>query len=507
MTKLFLSLILLSLYGCHSTTGRVPVVTQELEVEKNEGVVDGSGGNVVRTSYEEFEKVVNGQLPALVRDLVDRSHLYFSFAEEEKRSLEYSLFHSISEDVENLFLSNQSKSKDIYKDITYKPKKGPCLSTNHGGSHTDAAINDKGEMCLSYESFKRFKDEELLKNLLIMSMHEVSHKFGYDEDKAQVIQDFYEISRAGKSLILVGNDETKVYQNYVNAKTRRINYAMGFINQGMANSACIQLYSVYGIDDDLFESTVVNLPHYYTSLESRESSSTLDELYELCVNIFDKKATDKEMNRLKSGLYEIYESRNKFIKEYENFLYPILKDTDIYIYSDLLELDHPEAIRLKHRLMTPVNDDNLFSIMKSCKVLNEKNEDVLKSFKVVSIGATDHYEIETTVKRVLPKEEMDYGPGFVKDEHYKFIVSLYEDNFIDIMTNDLKIRTYKAPQELYRAEGSIKKYLKKNRLEIKFPVLKDDTTIDSERVIKSYLGTKEKLPTAKTVLSLNCELE
>ena len=330
----------------------IQVPSEPIESTKNQkGVVDGSGGNLVNTSFSEFENIVTNDLRYFIRDLVDRSLLYFSYKDHPSSDTGYERpYEKIPDEVQNIFITRKDEIKDVSKKLYFKVKKEPCFSTNHLDSNSDAAISDDGTMCFSYESFKRFKHTELIRKLLIMSMHEITHHLGLDETQAEIIQDFYENSPYGKDLILFNNSLYEAFKRKNSNKTFKLNQIIEATAHRNYKRACSLLTYGY-LPNSKLEHFEWKIPNYFKTLEKinyiEDSMGYMNSCLLEESNINKIKNTEKE-SELRKYVYYLYKKRKLFLENIRQYEYPskVYKSYDNFLSEK--NLDHLYAIKVQN---------------------------------------------------------------------------------------------------------------------------------------------------------------
>ena len=53
-------------------------VEENISSVKSDGVVDGSGGNLVKTTFDDFQFIVKNRLPFYLEDLLQRTEIIFN---------------------------------------------------------------------------------------------------------------------------------------------------------------------------------------------------------------------------------------------------------------------------------------------------------------------------------------------------------------------------------------------------------------------------------------------
>ncbi|MAE58820.1 MAG: hypothetical protein CME69_08070 [Halobacteriovorax sp.] len=268
----FLILTLFILTACNnkdqSRVEYIPILSPPEKTSHDttsDGVVDGSGGNLEKTSYEEFQKIIREDLPILTDELLKRSIKYFSYNNQSINDLsartnvpelhydsyvdedDYFIrnnelfvnpFNNISKEIQLFFTINKDQILNVSKKLIFIPKKESCLSDNHNPRESDTAISSDRKICFSYNSFKGFQDSELVKKLLVMTIHEIAHYLDKSELEAQELQYFFSSNYYGKNLILIGNDKFNSYFNYLRQTTNVMNDFLEFAEDGSYKTIC-----------------------------------------------------------------------------------------------------------------------------------------------------------------------------------------------------------------------------------------------------------------------------
>ncbi len=391
---LYLHLILLVLISCSKEK---VVENNQIEYIKipqsnptlvQKGGVDGSGGNITKISYQEFKDIIADKLPPMVDELIKRSIVYFSYKDQTRYELS-AVFDEISyennvhkiinpfEHIPDLIKDFLSEDTEFFtsflKQVKYRAEKDACVSNNHANHHTDAAINDKTEICLSYKSFKNFQGTELYRNLLVMIMHEVSHAKGYNERDASLIQEFFNSHHFGKNLIIIGNYKFQNYYHYLRQTIERLDNYLSLINFGDFEQFC-QMEGVLStieryieVDDsfstfvpyamqELYKDSFIGACHrginykdtpyfYYDKLEIIEETSKflaglnkkLEKIYAfLFPNLWNK-------NYFHTA--NIPTVNNEYLKKLEQFeRLGFMPTRDSYLKSPYKDMEHPNCI-------------------------------------------------------------------------------------------------------------------------------------------------------------------
>lgn len=445
------------------------------QTSHSQGVVDGSGGNITKISYEDFEEFVIKYLPYLSLQLVSRTVKSFSYRNEEVTDVYGGSFYkNIPSELYDLFDDNKEELTKLLTSIKFKPKKESCISNNHQTKEADAAINREGVLCLSYKGFKSFKTEVLMRNLLVMVMHELSHFFGYNEQKAQLVQDFYENHSHGRSLILVDNPSFMTYYFYLMKKTKKFNDMMEYVIKGEYIYACAILnHSYYNMHED-HSTYLFEMPNSLANSEVESERVFLRKNYLPCSLIIYDDYVLKEEDEVEflKNFYGAYQSKIAFFKELNSYLYPLSPD---HLYEDF-RVNHYDSIKFSHISGVPSeHGDSLENI--SCSLIDELGKSVIE--RIDDGFLSSGYEITTALtkydfgvdrdmyKRIYPNDEYS-------DENYKFKVryekySNVNGHFISIK-HDEKNLEFRGDNIFDRTFGEVHIFSQKDTFEVEIDV-------------------------------------
>tara|TARA_Y100000296_G_scaffold86754_1_gene127688 strand:+ start:157 stop:1758 length:1602 start_codon:yes stop_codon:yes gene_type:complete len=361
------------------------------EVKKNSGVVDGSGGNIARTDFNEFKDIVENQLKYHLIDTTERALFYFEQI-KDVRDIFGSPLDQIDPVVQKLFIDYKNRLDDLDNKLNFVAKEEHCVSSNHEGK-SDAAINESGEMCFSYGSFKRFKNEALLKNLLIISMHELSHYIGYNEEQASVVQYFFEYQH-GKHMILFNNSLFDEYFNYINQKTKDFNFIVSSFNKGLYKLACRSLVYNYLVNYRESKSYFLTPPSFF-DLDIKEHSNILLENMNICEDVdSEKELTAEDKKKLFNSITLAASKRNEFINSFLRYIYPRL-DLNNGVYSIINGL-RPDFSEVKALERTDDNYNYYNPLDKKevkCKLTDLAGKSVVQnsSFRNYGEGTSEYF--------------------------------------------------------------------------------------------------------------------
>jgi hypothetical protein len=141
----------------------------------SEGGVDGSGGDVIGTPYEDFKTMVS-DLPYLLDSSLIRLQLL-----RDNGDLTDSNLLELLENKPGL-----PSVRDHLRAVSINVKKELC-SANTG--HTDGAANlSENSICLSYSSFRKMSKQEATSQLTSLAFHEFAHLRGANELEAIAFQ-------------------------------------------------------------------------------------------------------------------------------------------------------------------------------------------------------------------------------------------------------------------------------------------------------------------------------
>ncbi len=188
------------------------------KIASAEGGVDGSGGNLTSFEKGSLDQWLREEHPFLVKETINR--LLF-LQENSPQDFEF------MEGLPEKFLGNDPA---VIWDLVNSAKyfvKDQCFSTDHAGGRSDAAINEKGEICFSYSAFKNLSVHEMGLKLITMTMHELSHLRGFNEDSAEKWQTYFSASSRNKL-----GDLTVYFMNhdYLYFKKSLANYTTDIAN-------------------------------------------------------------------------------------------------------------------------------------------------------------------------------------------------------------------------------------------------------------------------------------
>lgn len=150
----------------------------------NSGGVDGSGGDLPSLSYKDFEDFINNDLRFHVRDLAARMIKY------EKLPGGGSSNGRTVSPVTHLFRDLVTDPNKFIEPVKFFANSGFCESNEGNEVHTkDASIDKKGNICISFRPYRNMSSIMAFRKILSLSLHEISHYYGYNEEQAIEIQE------------------------------------------------------------------------------------------------------------------------------------------------------------------------------------------------------------------------------------------------------------------------------------------------------------------------------
>jgi hypothetical protein len=123
------------------------------------------------------------------------------------------------------------------------PQPGPCL-TQSGDRDASTGYELGSPICMSTDRLSRFPNWALNAEIVSLLAHEFAHHFGYDENDAQTIQNYffnvYGLLVVQNSMINVKYD----FQNFISAQTEPYNKP---VLPEMAANICKEFYMIEGL--------------------------------------------------------------------------------------------------------------------------------------------------------------------------------------------------------------------------------------------------------------------
>jgi hypothetical protein len=162
-----------------------------------QGGVDGSGGNLPKISGESFADWLVTNHQYYVRDLIHRLEV---MKRKSADDLELS-----SEGLGSRFLGETpGEVQRLAERLQYYSVSGSCNPPDQ--EFRDASVTSDGRICFSHLAFQNLEVRDLLRRILALTMHEISHLRGFNEREARRWQVAFE-ARLGDSTILVFDPE------------------------------------------------------------------------------------------------------------------------------------------------------------------------------------------------------------------------------------------------------------------------------------------------------------
>jgi hypothetical protein len=171
-----------------------------LACSSQSGGVDGSGGNLRKIEYSAYSSYVTQFHRFFVKDVAFRIALIAENSPEDfflntERWLQF-----IGNDLDEFV--------ELVDRVKFVPRKDWCESVDHPEGVSDAAINSKNEVCLSYPAFQNFDHMDFIRKAVILTFHELAHLRGFDEVFAKSIQaDLEGEVGLGSKVLLVNSDQ------------------------------------------------------------------------------------------------------------------------------------------------------------------------------------------------------------------------------------------------------------------------------------------------------------
>lgn len=194
--------------------------------------------------------------------------------------------HSTSSAVERVLQSTQYEIVDgpcYYNNI---PKPAALIGSNFGKGFPLSLVElEEGsddffaKICYSASELAKVPRANLQQNIIALSIHELSHVFGYDESVAHALQDY--LLESGKRLLSDSSD-----QDFYNAqaKTIEIQYAMAELRSDLKAKKpdmvlCARIAALAQLDDQFGESLAkaFNQSEMYPMQSAKVSYEDLEE--------------------------------------------------------------------------------------------------------------------------------------------------------------------------------------------------------------------------------------
>jgi hypothetical protein len=197
------------------------------------GGVDGSGGNLRIHNFDSFKNWVEVNHPSYVRDVIHRLVIIDQNYPDS--------FSNENEILKRFLGERPEKFEVMLKSVKYNIVSGTCQSNNHPESDSDSAVNNDKVICISYQAFKRFTSLEIIRKLISMTIHELSHIRGFDEADASKIQALFENDFANTfagETILVNNGTYERNRDMIGKVGKHLSNAMSALSSNSQRSAC-----------------------------------------------------------------------------------------------------------------------------------------------------------------------------------------------------------------------------------------------------------------------------
>lgn len=218
------------------------------------GGVDGSGGQLRYFEFDSFADWLKNEHPAYVRDVLHRLILVRKSGQDDFKFDEDLAAHFFGADPDQLM--------ELAGKIKFVAVKGACPSSNHPSG--DAAVYPDGSICFSYNAFKNFPIEVELAKLLILTLHEISHLRGFNEDDAVKWQLKFEPPWGFSGVILTGNSDYKAAHSELAAMSDKIGWALKSLLSREENAKRYACERLARADEHVQRYFLVDqaLPHY-----------------------------------------------------------------------------------------------------------------------------------------------------------------------------------------------------------------------------------------------------
>lgn len=527
--KKFIIILCLAIVGSCKDKTNTEYVYLPSEVEENitsvksDGVVDGSGGNLVKTTFDDFEFIVKNRLPFYLEDLLQRTEIIFKSYD----GYDFIGFIPVTDHVKtvsDMFLNDSYLVQKKISQISFNPKKSKCETTNHKTSHTDAGMSDDGVMCLSYESFKSLKDQTLIRQLLIMSMHEMSHYVGYDEDQAEIVQDFFENNLLGRDLILHDSSNLEIYLVKRNEETDKWNSILRNFKRKNYDEACHQ-YSYSGL------SSRYSVTHYYLPRniqnvrDNNFDAAGAKGFAEVCHQIVKKglEINEEHFKKMKNSLIESTKYRQETLKLNNEYFYPridientvfqnVLKDIDVTTLGEI------EKSEFSFEAQALDDQKNI-----SCSIVDDLVEDVLIDSQINK--RQDGMSITEVLKTNITRKNFGFNKADTDKryrnirgrlgDNYEFtvhmIVSDHAKGFDVIVKSNLYMNvSFNTPKRNYGRGlyGLTQFYDEDGSFELGIDILGDyDGITDGSNILSPSYNSHFSEPKVLKKLKLSCEIK
>lgn len=233
-----------------------------------QGGVDGSGGDLKTLSEKEIASVLQNSHKYYLRDVIHRLYLIKENSPDD--------FAWDKDLLENFLDIDQEKFQNEVANIEFTLVSGRCSSVNSGDQGSDAAYSP-GNICISYEAFKKIPADSLIPKLISLSLHELGHMRGFNEDNAVRLQKVFDEYTLGEKTIFSLRSQYTEFFETLGDLDMRLGTAYSFLVDQKADSkmeACRQItiaeelskklaltsgipkYMKLFADDKIFESTI-----------------------------------------------------------------------------------------------------------------------------------------------------------------------------------------------------------------------------------------------------------
>lgn len=193
----FAIIALLSLAGCNVDPQLTPgsqalgvnEPAQHIHPTENEGgVLDGSGGEVIRSTETEVRQVLETLKPRLSGAAYRMKGMMGTFD-----GVHYDAYIDELSEVLNAFFTNDNSlgldifdylESDLYKIRIYTDK-----ACHDEEGPVDAAATAGGSLCFSIPRLQKIPPSELSRSVVFLAMHEIAHVYGFDEESSQLLQE------------------------------------------------------------------------------------------------------------------------------------------------------------------------------------------------------------------------------------------------------------------------------------------------------------------------------
>jgi hypothetical protein len=128
-------------------------------------------------------------------------------------------------DLPNRFLGDKAgEVQKLADSLVYYSVPGSCPASNHDSS--DASVTPDGKICFSHKAFKNLTIKDSIRKLISMSMHEISHLRGFDEQDAMRWQLVFDRTEIGDKTILTYNENYRLTRDVLKKVGEKLDYAM-----------------------------------------------------------------------------------------------------------------------------------------------------------------------------------------------------------------------------------------------------------------------------------------